>query len=104
MVYCLGLVDKLIMNDLKLVGKIRNKFAHDLNASFNDAKISQWCKELKWHKLSYMKPPTEATTRDLFQVGVHQLISHLNGTVSIARGSKIKIRDSFFKEYNNGKF
>lgn len=103
MVFCLGLIDKLIMEDLKLVGKIRNEFAHNLNASFNDSRIGPWCKELKWHRFAYMNPPKYATNRDLFQVGVHQLISHLNGTVSIARGRKIKIQDSFFEEYKNRK-
>lgn len=99
MVYCLGLIDKLIMNDLKLVGKIRNKFAHDLNASFRDENISSWCKGLKWHRFFYMTPPIDATNRDLFQVGVHQLIFHLYGIVSIAAMKKIKIQDAFFKEY-----
>jgi hypothetical protein len=35
-----------------------------------------------------MKPPHDATARDLFQVGVHQLVAYLNGVVGIARGEK----------------
>ncbi|GAB4203962.1 MAG: hypothetical protein Fur006_58690 [Coleofasciculaceae cyanobacterium] len=31
--YCLGLIGKTIRNDLRLVGKRRNRFAHDLYAS-----------------------------------------------------------------------
>ncbi|MGB5025964.1 MAG: hypothetical protein WBO44_11465 [Saprospiraceae bacterium] len=75
-IYCLGLIDKVIKDDLKLVGKIRS-----------------WCKSLKWHKESLMmEPPEDATTRDLYQVGVNQLITHLNGVIGIARGQKRKIR------------
>ncbi len=50
MIYCLGLIEKLVYHDLKLIGKIRNKFAHDMRASFDDQQIQQWCSELKWHK------------------------------------------------------
>src|SRR5689334_10363244 len=33
-VYCLGFINKIVCDDLRLVGKIRNRFAHDLSASF----------------------------------------------------------------------
>ena len=90
--YSLGLIEKAVKNDLKLIGKIRNRFAHDLNTSFNDENIIAWCKELKWHEFSFMQdPPQSATSRDLFQVGVNTLISNLHGVVSIARGQKRKI-------------
>ena len=32
--YCFGLINKTSRDDLRLVGKIRNRFAHDLHASF----------------------------------------------------------------------
>jgi DNA-binding MltR family transcriptional regulator len=86
--YCLGLLRKPIFHDLKLVGRIRNKFAHDLYASFEDEQISSWCKALKWHRQAYMNPPGDATARELFHVGLNQLVCHLSGVVSIARGEK----------------
>lgn len=93
MLYCLGLIDKVIMSDLRLVGKIRNQFAHNLYASFSDQRIESWCRDLKWHKISmFMDPPPNVTARDIYQVGINQLITHLNGTISIARGSKITIK------------
>ncbi|WP_431293416.1 MltR family transcriptional regulator [Pedobacter sp. P26] len=89
MVYCLGLIEKIVKDDLKLIGKIRNQFAHDLYASFEDKAIKSWCRELKWHKVSMMmEPPADATIRDLYQVGVNQLISYLNGAIAFARGNK----------------
>lgn len=96
MAYCLGLIEKIVKDDLKLIGKIRNRFAHDLYASFDDQNIQSWCKELKWHKISMMmEPPPEATIRDLYQVGVNQLITHLHGAVSMARGHKREILNNF---------
>lgn len=96
MAYCLGLIEKIVKDDLKLVGKIRNRFAHDLYATFEDKAIKSWCSELKWHRISMMtNPPEGATTRDLYQVGVNQLIAFLNGAVAIGRGNKRKIRNNF---------
>lgn len=95
-IYSLGLIDKIIKDDLKIIGKIRNHFAHDLYASFDNAHVASWCKELKWHKISMMcEPPIEVTIRDLYQVGVHQLIAHLNGVVGIARTEKRKIQNNY---------
>jgi len=87
--YCLGLIDKIVMADLKLVGKIRNRFAHDIRADFSAPEISQWCHKLQWHKVAMMhNPPPDATDRDLFQVGVNQLVAHLSGIPGIARSCK----------------
>lgn len=93
MAYCLGLIGKTIRDDLRLAGRIRNRFAHDLYASFDDEKIQSWCKSLRWHRISiFIAPPPEATARDLFQVGVNQLVGHLHGLVSVARLEKRTIR------------
>jgi hypothetical protein len=93
MAYCLGLIGKTIREDLRLVGEIRNRFAHDLYASFNDEKIQSRCKSLKWHRIAILiEPPSEATARDLFQVGVNQIVAHLHGLVSVARLEKRSIR------------
>ena len=84
--YCLGLIGKVIRDDLRLVAKIRNRFAHRLEASFDDEPIRSWCLALKWHEIGMvMKAPEGATTGDIFQVGVNQLICHLSGLVGLAR-------------------
>jgi len=96
MCYCLGLIDKIIKDDLNLVRKIRNEFAHDLYASFESDKIKNWCLQLKWHKILVTQhPPLDATPKDYFQVGVNSLIMHLNGCVSLARGEKRSIKNNF---------
>ena len=89
--FCLGLFHELIRDDLRTVGKIRNRFAHDLQASFDQDPIRSWCVSLKWHEISHMKTPEGATAREIFQVGVNQLITYLHGVVSIARGEKRQI-------------
>jgi hypothetical protein len=87
--YCLGLIGEIIRDDLRLVGKIRNRFAHDLQVSFNDDPIRTWALALKWHEISMsMRAPEGATPSEIFQVGVNQLVTHLNGIVSIGRTEK----------------
>ena len=86
--YCLGLVGAKVTADLRIVGKIRNQFAHEIRTDFSDFKISQWCRQLQWHKESIGTPPPNATNRDLFQVGVNQLVAHLTGLPSTARFTK----------------
>jgi DNA-binding MltR family transcriptional regulator len=83
--YSLGLIGKIIKSDLRLIAKIRNRFAHDLRADFSDNRIENWCKALCWHKELLPEPPVDVTNRDLFQVGVNQVVTHLNGLVSLAR-------------------
>lgn len=92
--YCLGLLAPIVTADLRLVGKIRNRFAHDLRANFSDAKISQWCQQLKWHLESVGSSPAGVSDRDLFQVGINQLVAHLSGIPSIARSNKRSTRRS----------
>jgi hypothetical protein len=82
--YCLGLISETIKSDLRIIAKIRNRFAHDLRADFSDEQIKSWCRSLRWHRESLCEPPSDATTRDLFQVGVNQLVCHLNGLVGLA--------------------
>lgn len=71
-------------------------FAHDLYVSFESDKIKNWCLQLKWHKIIVTPyPPSDATPKDYFQVGVNSLITHLNGCVYIARNDKCIIKDNF---------
>lgn len=85
MCYCLGLIPKIVRDDLRIVAKIRNRFAHDLDASFADERIRAWCSNLQWHRIAYATPPDGVTARDLFQVGVNCLVTYLNGMVGQAR-------------------
>lgn len=95
MAFSLGLVDKTVKDDLHIIRKIRNEFAHNLLVSFEDDRVASLCKALKWHKKAmFREPPEDATIRDLFQVGVHQVISHLHGCILIARDEKRKILNS----------
>jgi hypothetical protein len=78
--YCLGLICKTVRDDLRTVGKIRNKFAHQLSASFDTDPVRGWCHDLKWHEFSMMmKAPAGASPLDVFKVGVNQLICYLDG-------------------------
>ena len=92
--YCLGLICKTVRDDLRIVGRIRNKFAHELRASFDSEPVRGWCHSLKWHEFSMMmKAPVEATARDIFKVGVNQLICYLDGLAGGTLLKRCKIRD-----------
>jgi len=82
--YCLGLIGDIVKADLRLVGKIRNRFAHEVGATFSDPQISSWCRALKWHRELLPDPPSDVTDRDLFQVGVNQLVCHLDARPGVA--------------------
>ena len=85
MCYALGLIGQTITADLRLVGKIRNRFAHELAASFEETKVKDWCFALRWHRESLMADaPQNATARDIYQVGINQLVCYLNILPSIA--------------------
>lgn len=46
--YCLGLISKAQYDDLKLIQKIRNKFAHKMHGySFEEPEIVKWCESLQ---------------------------------------------------------
>jgi hypothetical protein len=83
--YCLGLIGGTVTADLRTIAKIRNRFAHDLLATFSDPQLASWCTALRWHKETLGEPPPNATARDIFQVGVNQLVCHLDGLVGQAR-------------------
>ena len=85
---------KTVRDDLRTVGKIRNKFAHELSASFDLEPVRGWCLALRWHEFSMMmRAPPDATPRDIFKVGVNQLICYLDGLAGMALYERRKIRD-----------
>lgn len=96
LLYTLGFIDKIVMQDLNKVAQIRNKFAHKTNISFVDKSIEKLCKDLKWHEISMiMKTPEIATAQEIFKVNINTLVSHLSGIASIAKGEKRKLKESY---------
>jgi DNA-binding MltR family transcriptional regulator len=41
LIYSLGYIDKTTLVDLKKISKIRNRFAHNINITFTDAKVCE---------------------------------------------------------------
>ncbi len=46
LVYSLGSIDKTTLVDLKQISKIRNRFAHEINITFTDAKVCEYVSKL----------------------------------------------------------
>lgn len=91
--YCLGLICRTVRDDLRTVGKIRNRFAHQMKTGFDLEPVRGWCLSLKWHEISMMrKAPEGATPRQVFEVGVNQLIGYLDGLAGVARLERRKAR------------
>lgn len=92
--YCLGLICKTVRDDLWIISRIRNKFAHEVHTSFEQESIRGWCLALRWHEFSMMtKTPAEAAPREIFQVSVNQLGSYLSGLVGVRLLERRKICD-----------
>lgn len=90
--YSFGLICKTVRDDLRIIGKIRNKFAHQLDTSFDQEPIRDWCTGLKWHEFGMMMPPPAgATARMIFEVDVNQLVGHLEGMALLAKGERRKV-------------
>lgn len=94
LLYSLGLIDKVIKGDLDKLAQIRNEFAHKTAVSFEDEKIENLIKELKWHEIfMMMKAPKEATVKEIFKVGVNTIVTHLNGIASVCKSEKRKLKE-----------
>jgi hypothetical protein len=90
--YCLGLICKTVRDDLRTIGKIRNKFAHEVHTSFDQESICAWCLALRWHEFSMMtKTPAEASPREIFKVSVNQLSGYLSGLAGVRLLERRKI-------------
>ncbi len=68
MCYLLGLIDKKMRDDLRIIGIIRNKFAHDKNLnSFDVEIISTYCKKLNYIKVQWTETDMPDTPRKRYQ-------------------------------------
>ena len=68
MCYLLGLIDRKMRDDLIIIGKIRNKFAHDKNLnSFDVEIISTYCEKLNYLKVLWTEIDMPDTPRKRYQ-------------------------------------
>lgn len=73
--YSLGLIGRMMYDDLETIRKIRNRFAHRMHGySFDDRQIVDWCNELRLAKMiTKTIPPLQLTHEDIFNISVTQL-------------------------------
>jgi DNA-binding MltR family transcriptional regulator len=91
LLYLMGAFPKVIFEDIKLVARVRNHFAHNISASFSDESVIKNVKKMKWHiEAMFMEPPEGASIRDIYQVSVNKLVCHLNMLPRLARYKRIK--------------
>lgn len=86
MAYSLGLIGKKNYKNLDCIRKIRNKFAHRIfDASFEDAEIIKWCKEIK---ISGTSGDDLNNYRYLFYSAAYFLAGYLHGIASFIEKQK----------------
>lgn len=75
--YCLGLVSKEHFDDLRTLGRIRNRFAHDLHGlDFRDTSVRDLCLNLK--AIKTILPDREVDARSRYIVSVAHIASWLS--------------------------
>jgi len=75
--YAIGMVKKEERDELRTIAKIRNRFAHDLNPSFENADIAKLCGKLFAPKMEGIIKLTDPTARDLFHTSVYVMMGAL---------------------------
>lgn len=77
--YCLGLITKKEFDDLNLIRKIRNRFAHRLHGySFENKEIIDWCNSLQTPIMfKEVLPEVLKSYRDRYVFSVSMLVNQL---------------------------
>ena len=88
--YSLGLINKEERDDLNLIRKIRNRFAHDLHdLTFEDQNIVSWCYSLQLPKRLLSEMITEPGDLFIVAVAIHaQRIALLAIEIKMERRAK----------------
>jgi DNA-binding MltR family transcriptional regulator len=81
--YLLGFLSEEEFRDLRLIGKIRNAFAHSFDKiSFDKGEVRNWCRELKTDLWVYpYAQERDEEPRRIFSVSVFLLTARLNGRI-----------------------
>ncbi len=92
--YCLGLIAKDVHTNLRIVGKIRNAFAHsDVQMDFDNQRIKDFCKSLtppivldqNGNEATFQIDKYGKTTRDRFSTVVTVLVHQLSFAIARVR-------------------
>ena len=91
LLYLMGVFPKTVFEDIKLISRIRNHFAHNISASFEDESVVKNVNRMRWHiETLFMEPPVDASVRDIYQVAVNQIVGHLHALPGLARCKRAK--------------
>lgn len=99
--YCLGLLSKGLYDDLNMIKKIRNKFAHKMHGyTFDEPEVVSWCKSLKLAKvITDAVPHFPNTHQSMFLLGVSQLASWIAlKTLEVGRDRRSVPKDPVLAE------
>ena len=90
--YCCGLISEREFKEIKYLRKIRNEFAHNKKASFDDNKISDLCKNLTFRVPDKENEPP-IPPQPAFITGAVALISNLTNRAHYVREHRCALYD-----------
>jgi len=94
--YCLGLISKSEYDDLNLIKKIRNRFAHKLHGyTFDDQEIIMWCNSLLTPKFfKEAIPIVDKSHRDRYVFTVSMLANQLGLHILATQRERRTVKNS----------
>lgn len=102
--HSLGLINDMEFEDLQIIRKIRNKFAHEIQVSFEDQSIRDQCLRLYHGPSGKVTEPSgkkiNFTPRLTFLAGVSVLIEQLNDRPQYA-GKERRTEPNYIPEVNH---
>ena len=94
--YCLGLVTKQEFDDLNLIRRIRNRFAHRFHGyTFENQEIIDWCNSLKTPIVfKVILPDVLASYRDRYVFTVSMLVNQLGLRILSTQRKRLTILEA----------
>lgn len=90
--YMFGFIDKIEYEELKIIRRIRNKFAHGwYGLSFEDPDIEEEVKKLNIHRIA----PIPKTNRTMFMISVSMVSTEIRGYAKEALENRRTTPDHF---------
>jgi len=83
--HAIGLIDRDIRDEIRSLSVIRNRFAHDIYISFEDAKVSARCSKLAFGRNEVSANEEAPSSRRLFESSTRYIVGYLNACIGRIR-------------------
>lgn len=89
--YAFGLIHGEARSDLKIIGRIRNRFAHNpLETSFDAAPVRDWCQQLSIKKkIAEHAPHVNNSNRELYIIAIGDISAGMRHAILTRQGKEV---------------